>query len=117
MTEIKECKIHGSTKFIKSPTSSCYRCSKCRVEAVQRFRDNAKKKAVEYKGGKCSICGYNKYVGALEFHHLDPEKKDFAISGSGKIRKWEKVKPELDKCALLCSNCHKEVHGGLIDIK
>jgi hypothetical protein len=36
--------------------------------------------AVVYKGGKCQCCGYNKYIGALEFHHVDPEQKDFGVS-------------------------------------
>jgi hypothetical protein len=66
--------------------------------------------SVEYKGGKCSSCGYNKCIAALEFHHLDPSKKDFSISSSGNTRSWNKVKEELDKCVLLCSNCHREVH-------
>lgn len=73
-----------------------------------------KLKAVEYKGGKCIVCGYNKSIRALQFHHLDPSQKDFGISGSTKS--FEKLKPELDKCVLLCSNCHAEVHDNLIDI-
>jgi 5-methylcytosine-specific restriction endonuclease McrA len=67
---------------------------------------------IEYKGGKCEKCGYDKYDGALEFHHLDPSKKDFAISKK-KARYIDKLKPELDKCILLCSNCHRELHGGI----
>lgn len=73
-----------------------------------------KLKAVEYKGGKCIVCGYNKSIRALQFHHLDPSQKDFGISGSTKS--FEKLKSELDKCVLLCSNCHAEVHDNLIDI-
>ena len=70
-----------------------------------------KVKAVEYKGGCCEKCGYNKYVGALEFHHLDPTQKDFAIGSKGYTRSWEKVKKELDKCILVCANCHREIHS------
>lgn len=73
-----------------------------------------KLKAVEYKGGKCLICGYNKCVNALTFHHINPEEKSFGISGG--TRSFEKLKPELDKCVLLCHNCHAEVHAGLIDL-
>lgn len=47
------------------------------VEAIQRRRDKIKEMGVQYKGGKCCICGYDKYIGALEFHHLDPNQKDF----------------------------------------
>lgn len=70
--------------------------------------------AVEYKGDKCSVCGYDRCADALEFHHLDPSKKDFGISSKGYTRSWDKVKEELDKCILVCSNCHREIHSGLI---
>jgi len=69
--------------------------------------------AVEYKGGKCAICGYDRCLEALEFHHLDSEGKDFGISDKGYTRSWKKVKEELDKCVMLCANCHREVHAGL----
>jgi 5-methylcytosine-specific restriction endonuclease McrA len=74
----------------------------------------AKIKAIEYKGSKCLVCGYNKSVRALQFHHLDPIQKDFGISGNTKS--FEKLKPELDKCVLLCANCHAEVHDNLINL-
>lgn len=88
----------------------------CRVEAVQRRRDKIKQMAVEYKGGKCAICGYDKYIGALEFHHLNPSEKDFSIGAKGYTRSFARVREELDKCVCLCSNCHKEVHAGLVQI-
>lgn len=66
-----------------------------------------KRKAVVYKGGGCIVCGYDKCDAALEFHHLDPEEKDFSISSSSS---WRKIKNELDKCVLLCCRCHREVH-------
>ncbi len=86
-------------------------------KAVVERRRMLKQKAVEYKGGKCICCGYDKYVGALEFHHTDPNGKDFSISAKGACRSWEKIKEEIDKCVLVCSNCHKEIHAGLIDIQ
>ena len=81
------------------------------IAAVSKKRKALRKKAVEYKGGKCEICGYCKCAEALEFHHKDSSKKDFGISGKGYTRSWEKVKEELDKCVLLCANCHREVHA------
>lgn len=69
-----------------------------------------KQKAIVYKGGKCQKCGYDKCPTAMVFHHLDPSIKDFGIAASGKFRTFEKCKPELDKCILLCSNCHLELH-------
>ena len=79
--------------------------------AVKKRRKKIKEMAVEYKGGKCICCGYNKCIGALEFHHLDPNGKDFNISAKGITRAWSKVKEELDKCVLLCANCHRELHA------
>jgi len=65
--------------------------------------------SVKYLGGKCVKCGYNKCVQALDFHHRNPNEKEFGI-GSYASRSWDKLKPELDKCDLLCSNCHRELH-------
>jgi hypothetical protein len=80
-------------------------CSAC---LSKKRRRAIKLKAVEYKGGKCQNCGYNKCIGAMDFHHLDPQEKDFTISGNA--GKWETIKNELDKCVLLCKNCHAEQH-------
>lgn len=78
------------------------------------YRKN-KQKCVDYKGGKCEKCGYCKSLNALDFHHTDPDEKDFQIGGSR--RSWETVRSELDKCLLLCANCHREEHEKLIDEK
>jgi hypothetical protein len=84
-------------------------CNSCRVN---RRRFEVKKRAVEYKGGKCQRCDYSKSMRALEFHHRDPSQKDFRISGNHAYR-WEKLQIELDKCELVCSNCHAEIHDEL----
>ena len=81
-------------------------------KAVDKRRKAIRKMAIEYKGGRCAICGYNKSINALEFHHLDSSEKEFGISAKGHTRSWKQVKDELDKCVLLCSNCHREVHDG-----
>lgn len=80
---------------------------------VKKRRKNLKIEAVDYKGGKCECCGYNSCIDALEFHHLDPSEKDFGISKNGDTRSWIRVKEELDKCILVCSNCHREIHAGI----
>lgn len=109
---LKTCKVHGETTYRKEISDSIrYRCVKCSSEAVQRRRDKLKILAVEYKGGCCTVCGYNTYVGALEFHHLNPNEKDFAISAKGATRSFEKLKSELDKCICVCANCHREIHA------
>ncbi len=79
-----------------------------RSKGVIYWRVKVKKKLVEYKGGKCEICDYNKCIGALEFHHKNPNEKDFTIGG--KSWSFDKLKKEVDKCILVCSNCHKEIH-------
>ena len=85
-----------------------------RSEAVINWRKRTKIKLVEYKGGKCECCGYNSCVEALEFHHLDPSQKDFTISGTSKA--FKTLKTEVDKCIMICSNCHKEIHAGIREI-
>ena len=87
---------------------------KNKSNSVVSWRKRTKIKLVEYKGGKCQYCGYNKCIDALEFHHLDKKEKDFTISG--KSWSFEKIKKETDKCVMVCSNCHKEIHAGLIEI-
>ena len=109
------CKYHGATPHVLD-VNGRWRCRKCRVAAVQKRREKTKELAVEYMGGKCCICGYSKYIGALEFHHLNPTEKEFGIGSKGYTRSFEKVKKELDKCILVCSNCHKEIHAGIVDI-
>lgn len=88
---------------------------KSNYNKVKRFRKKTKLKAVEYKGGSCEICNYNKCIEALEFHHLDPKEKDFGISANTN-RAWKKIEKELDKCILVCSNCHREIHSGVVKI-
>ncbi len=105
----KECKKHGLTDF-SVRKSSGDRCKKCDVETVTRWRRNLKKRAVEYKGGKCKYCGYDKYCGALEFHHPH-DNKEFSLGQGGITRSWKKVEVELNKCELVCRNCHAEIHN------
>jgi len=83
------------------------------IEAVRKRRKKVRQMAVDYKGGKCQLCAYSKCTEALEFHHVCSTGKDFSISGKGYTRSWKRIKEELDKCLLLCANCHREVHSGL----
>jgi len=76
---------------------------------VKSSRQRNKIRAIEYKGGKCEICSYDSCTAALEFHHKDPSIKDFGISTNSN-KAWSKIKIELDKCVLVCANCHREIH-------
>lgn len=84
--------------------------SKCNSCVVNTRRENLKAKCVAYKGGICQHCGYGKCLQAMAFHHRDPKTKSFEISGSH-CRSWKQIKKELDKCDLLCHNCHAELHS------
>ncbi|MFA5934160.1 MAG: HNH endonuclease signature motif containing protein [Candidatus Paceibacterota bacterium] len=86
------------------------------IKAVAKRRKKVKTLAVEYKGGKCQICKYSKCIGALELHHIDPKEKSFGIGEKGYTRSWDKVRSELDKCILLCANCHREVESGITQL-
>ena len=86
------------------------------LKAVQRRREKVRLMAVEYKGSRCQVCGYERCIEALGFHHLDPTQKDFGISHKGYTRSWEKVKEEVEKCILLCANCHREAHAGKLQL-
>jgi len=81
------------------------------IAAVRNRRKKIRQMAIEYKGSKCETCGYNRCIEALEFHHNNSSGKNFSISEKGYTRSWAKVKEELDKCLLLCANCHREVHA------
>ncbi len=105
----KECLKHGICKYILEGRGY-YRCTKCRMDAVARKRRKLKLDVVAYKGGKCQSCGYNKCIAALEFHHKDFNQKEFTLSNKGKTYGFERLKKEVDKCDLLCSNCHREIH-------
>jgi hypothetical protein len=108
-TIIKECPRHGLTEHVLQ-TNGSYRCKECRKDAVIDIRRRNKIKLVEYKGGKCERCGYDKCIDALEFHHLNSDEKDFGLS-CGDTRSFEKLKVEVDKCVMVCANCHREIHA------
>lgn len=98
----------------------CYECSPhedenmSHAQAVTIKRRAIKKMLIEYKGGKCEHCGYDKCMRALEFHHLNPNEKDFGLSRC-LSKSISSLKKEVDKCILLCSNCHAEEHEKLYE--
>ena len=71
---------------------------------------------IEYKGGKCIKCGYDKNISALDFHHIDKETKEFELDAR-KLSNTHinKLKEEVEKCVLLCANCHRELHHPHLD--
>lgn len=106
------CAHHGRTEFVLE-ARGYYRCKRCRAERVARRRRHVKAIVVREAGGKCSLCGYDRCVAALHFHHVDPEDKQFHIALRGAARSLERVRREVKKCVLLCANCHAEVEAGV----
>ena len=115
---IKKCEICGENFSVTQNGGSrkyCYSCSPSyktseeRATSITILRHAMKKEAVKRKGGKCEICGYNKCIEALQFHHSNPEEKEFQVS-SGNIRSWKEYWNEVQKCQLVCANCHAEIH-------
>jgi hypothetical protein len=112
---VRECATHGWTTWVRT-TAGGYRCKRCRIEAVSARRRRVKQILVREAGGACRLCGYSRYAGALQFHHVDPTKKVFALSSRGLARSLAKARHEVVKCVLLCANCHAEVEAGIATI-
>lgn len=85
---------------------------KTNLQAVKDSRRNRKLNLMKVCGNKCCICGYDKAVSALEFHHIIPESKEYGISG-GTCHNIQKDLDEVKKCVLVCANCHREIHENL----
>jgi transposase len=111
---LRECPVHGWTDYVRSGARGFYRCPKCALERVAAYRRRVKEILVEEAGGACRVCGYDIYVGALHFHHLDPATKRFQVSHAGTTGALATMREEARKCVLLCANCHAEVEAGLV---
>jgi len=92
-------------------------CKPCQVLQTLERQKEFKRQCIRYSGGKCCMCGYHKSMCALEFHHINPDEKDFNISMMNVTKFNDLVKVELDKCILVCSNCHREEHERINSIK
>ena len=101
--------------YIASPKRKQVK-TKSQVKSMTAYnrekRVEIKLRAIKYKGGKCIDCGGVFHPVAYDFHHLDPSKKDMQISKFTSISRWDEIEHELDKCILLCSNCHRVRHWG-----
>jgi DNA-binding transcriptional ArsR family regulator len=109
------CPKHGHTTFFTRPEGG-YRCARCNSVAVSDRRRRVKRQLVEEAGGKCAICGFAEHPAALQFHHLDPDAKEFHLSHQGQSRSLNRMRAEAQKCVLLCANCHAQVEAGVKEI-
>jgi 5-methylcytosine-specific restriction endonuclease McrA len=112
---VKACRKHGQTKHFPRQDGT-FRCGKCASQWVITNRRRKKGKLVDMFGGKCVVCGYKKYSGALDFHHLNPKTKSFALSVKGLSYSWDSLVEEAKKCVLVCKNCHTEIEAGISSI-
>jgi hypothetical protein len=110
-----DCPRHGETECYLDGCGY-YRCKQCRSQAVARRRSKMKMILVTENGGCCCICGYDRSMRALHFHHLEPALERHSINAKGVAVALEKLRAEAQKCVLLCSNCHAEVEDGLASI-
>lgn len=90
---------------------------KTNSESVSEFRRNRKANLLQICRNRCCICGYNKVISALEFHHIDPSLKEYGIASNGTCHNIQKDIAEIKKCVLVCANCHREIHEGLFTQK
>lgn len=84
-------------------------------EYVTNFVKNRKQNLISVFGGKCCICGFDSYPEAMDFHHVNPEEKEFPLS-SNVMKSLDKQLEEAKKCILVCANCHRGIHAGYIQI-
>lgn len=106
---ICECELNDDNAYRKKRTFHS-QCKKCHLIHHKIRLQKFKLIAIAYKGGCCQECGYNKCPAALDFHHRLGKDKLFKISGGKLTKLTERAKIELDKCDLLCANCHREKH-------
>jgi hypothetical protein len=111
-----DCLRHGRTDF-RLEGRGAYRCLKCRSERVATRRRQVKEILVAEAAGCCAICGYSEFACALQFHHLDPTTKSFAIGHQGITRGIDAMRLEAAKCVLLCANCHAALEAGLLTLE
>lgn len=115
--EVRLCSRHGEVVFHRysaGPLRYRWRCKRCVGEAVTRRHQKVKRILVAEAGGCCAVCGYDRCVVNLHFHHVDPSCKSFAVSvATGKS--LASYRAEAKKCVLVCANCHGEIETGLIE--
>jgi hypothetical protein len=93
---------------------SRWACKRCVGEAVTRRKQKLKRILVDEAGGRCAVCGYDRCVINLTFHHVDPATKSFGMT-MAVGRSIDAFRAEARKCVLVCANCHGEIEAELID--
>lgn len=109
--------VKNKTEFLllKNNKLSPY-CKSCKKSLYKDKRQQFKEQIVNLKGKKCQNCGYDNCLAALDLHHINPTEKEISFNKSGLVL-TDKIIKELDKCILLCSNCHREIHNNYLKIE
>ena len=106
----KRCSETNPDNFYKSNGAKT-KCKKCHTMETHYRQRMLKPKAIDYLGGKCADCGleHNNNSWVFDFHHRNPQEKEWSW-GERRTSNWENCKKEIDKCVLLCANCHRTRH-------
>lgn len=103
-----------------SKASVSYHCSESVRQSFRDYRNKNRKKSIRslksQAGGKCAICGYDRCLTSLHFHHKDPDEKVGSIGAMVYSHGKQAALEEVKKCVLICANCHGEVHEGLVKL-
>ena len=105
--------VKSIENFYTSKNKTHSWCKPCNNKDSWERQKNIKAECVEYKGGKCLHCGIKDDPCIYDFHHIDATTKNYTIARFTH-RSLQSVKSELDKCILLCSNCHRKEHSKMI---
>lgn len=89
--------------------------AKTNSENVCKFVKNRKTNLISLFGNKCCLCGFDEFQEALEFHHVDPSKKELSLSSNVMVALDKQIE-EARKCILVCANCHRGIHAGYYDV-
>ena len=113
LVKVYKCTKCGETNPDNFTKGRYTECKKCRARYNTYKGDKNRIKAIQYLGGKCKCCGYDKFPCSLDIHHKDPLQKDPNFKHK-RGWSWDRLKEELEKCILLCRNCHTAFHSGFI---
>ena len=112
---MRTCRHHGETEFgLYGVAKPQWRCKRCVARYVTRRHQKLKRLLVEEAGGCCCVCGYDRTVLNLHFHHVNPAEKSFAMT-MARGKSAAAYRREREKCVLVCANCHGEIEAGLIE--
>ena len=120
MLQCKDCGVEltedntyrRSNRNCNFPKGYYRNCKECYNKQRHRRVKKNRTSIIQRMGGKCCRCGYDKCEAALELHHTDPTQKDPVTTKHLRhITDEDRIQSELDKCILLCANCHREAHS------